>query len=329
MVVAGSQLGSAASQAEVASRLHQSAGTTGTSSVLDDGAAAGVAATVAAGTSLLVETDASQTASELSSQVALVSSGEDYLAKRQVVPTAATVRSSTIKYTVKSGDTLSSIATDMGITTSTIRWDNGLADGDELKPGQVLSILPTTGVRYKVQPGDTAESIAARFQAVAAQILSFNDAQVSGLVPGQEIVVPDGVKAEAVPAPKAPTVAAAAAVPAKASVRSYFSAGNSYSYGYCTYYVKNRRPDAGSFWGNAANWMSNAKASGFATSSAPAPGWIAWRPWGGGGAGHVAIVEAVNGDGTMVVSDMNGTAGWNRIARETVPVSSYSGFIGY
>ncbi len=329
LVVLGAQTGSVASRAEVLSRL--STNNAGYGSALDDMSAAGVAAQVAVGTSLLVGADASATASNLSSQVALATSDDGYLSKRQVVPTATTVRRETVTYAVKAGDTLSTIATQFNITSATIRWANSIADADSLKPGEVLSILPTSGLRYTVKAGDTAESIASQFQAVPAQILSFNDAEVKGLVAGQEIIVPDGVKAE-------PVAAAPAKVAAVSSysgptdfirVASGFVGGNSYSYGHCTYYAKSRRPDVGSFWGNASSWFYNARANGFATSYSPSPGWIAWRSWGGGGAGHVAIVERVNGDGTMVVSDMNGIAGWNRVGTATVPISSYSGFIGY
>ncbi len=82
------------------------------------------------------------------------------------------------------------------------------------------------------------------------------------------------------------------------------SAGNTYAYGYCTYYAKQRRPDLPNMLGNGGQWVANAAARGIATGSTPRAGAIAEIP------GHVAYVESVNGDGTMVISDMNGPAGF-------------------
>ena len=41
-----------------------------------------------------------------------------------------------------------------------------------------------------------------------------------------------------------------------------------------------------------------------------------------GGLGHVAYVEAVNGDGSMLVSDMNYPT-WGRVTYRTVPPSEF------
>ncbi|NOQ68401.1 LysM peptidoglycan-binding domain-containing protein, partial [Patescibacteria group bacterium] len=65
-----------------------------------------------------------------------------------------------MKYTVKSGDTPSSIATSFGISTYTVLWANKLKVGDYIKPNQELEILPVTGVKHIVKPGDTIEAIA-------------------------------------------------------------------------------------------------------------------------------------------------------------------------
>ena len=100
------------------------------------------------------------------------------------------------------------------------------------------------------------------------------------------------------------------------SVGRSSSAGNSYGYGYCTWYVKNRRPDMPNNLGNANTWVARAAAQGMATGSAPRAGAV-------GQAGmHVVYVESVNADGSVTVSEMN-RAGWNVISSRTVPASYF------
>jgi surface antigen len=64
----------------------------------------------------------------------------------------------------------------------------------------------------------------------------------------------------------------------------------------------------GGHFGDAGNWSANAATLGYTVNSTPAVGaiaqWNAGEP-GGGSAGHVAYVEAVNSDGTVAVSEYN------------------------
>lgn len=86
----------------------------------------------------------------------------------------------------------------------------------------------------------------------------------------------------------------------KVSSVARIASANSYSWGQCVWYVATRR--AVPMWGNANQWLANARAAGWATGNVPRVGAIAWT--GKGYAGHVAIVEAVNGN-QVTVSDMN------------------------
>lgn len=109
------------------------------------------------------------------------------------------IRGETIQYKVESGDTVSSIAKKFGISEDTIRWQNNLASKDSIKVGQILEILPVTGIAHKVQKGDTVYSIAKKYDSSAQSIVDFpyntfaND-ETFELAIGQIIVVPDGVK---------------------------------------------------------------------------------------------------------------------------------------
>jgi surface antigen len=296
---------------------------TGIGGTLDEAATASVAADMAESSSMLIVTEASKTATSKNEQVALLTSDDDALAKRQVVSTAGNATRDITSYVVEPGDTLSGVASKFNITTGTLKWANNLADLDAIKPGQSLTILPVSGLLYTVGAGDTAESIAGAFSANAAQILSFNNAEVSGLKPGMSIIVPDGVRQDAPKPAAATSTRVAGASTSRASgpiaLTHYAFSGNGYAIGYCTYYVASRRAIP-SNWGNANQWYYNAQASGFSVGSVPVPGAIAWT--GAGYYGHVAYVESVSG-GMVTVSEMNFNGNWNRVTSRTVSASSF------
>jgi murein DD-endopeptidase MepM/ murein hydrolase activator NlpD len=109
------------------------------------------------------------------------------------------IRDKAIEYAVQPGDTVGSIAEKFGISQDTIRWQNNLKSKDSIKVGQVLEILPVTGISHKVQKGDTVYSIAKRYDSGAQAIVDFpyntfaND-ETFELAIGQTVIVPDGVK---------------------------------------------------------------------------------------------------------------------------------------
>lgn len=92
-----------------------------------------------------------------------------------------------------------------------------------------------------------------------------------------------------------------------AGARAYYV--SSFPAGQCTWYASQMRPDlAGEVWGNASNWASAARASGHATGNSPQAGALAvFQPGvqGAWGAGHVAYVAAVGGNGSFLVNEMD------------------------
>lgn len=88
--------------------------------------------------------------------------------------------------------------------------------------------------------------------------------------------------------------------------------GNSYVAGQCTWYAYNRRKQMGigtpSFLGNGGQWYINASRYGLRVDHSPQVGAALSFPPGVAGAdgyyGHVAVVEAVNGN-TVQISEMN------------------------
>jgi murein DD-endopeptidase MepM/ murein hydrolase activator NlpD len=116
-------------------------------------------------------------------------------------------RSDIITYTVKSGDTLFSIAEQYNIQPATLLWGNFdvLEDNPHLlKPGQILNVLPLDGTYYQWKDNDTLNSVADYFKTKADNIIEFTgngidltkiDQKNSGIEVGQWIVVPGGKRA--------------------------------------------------------------------------------------------------------------------------------------
>ena len=105
-------------------------------------------------------------------------------------------------YTVKSGDTLSGIATRHGVTVNQLKQWNGLTSNN-IKVGQKLklnssstsaaSAATSSGdyTTYTVKSGDSLYSIAKNYSGVSAQdIMNFNGMSNSNIKPGMKIKIP-------------------------------------------------------------------------------------------------------------------------------------------
>ncbi len=123
-------------------------------------------------------------------------------------------------YEVRKGDNLSQIAQMFGVSVNTIKWANSITG--TIHEGQILTILPVTGIKYTIKKGDTIASIAKAYKADADEIAAFNGIE-GALTAGQAIIIPD-VDA---PAPKA-----------NASLSSVASAGGKSLPGYFTRPIK-------------------------------------------------------------------------------------------
>jgi LysM repeat protein len=95
-------------------------------------------------------------------------------------------------YTVHDGDSLSSIAKMFDVSVNTILWANDVT-AKTLKTGQVLVILPVSGLKYTVKKGDTIKAIATKYGGDVDEIISFNGLDNNGtLTAGDEIIIPGG-----------------------------------------------------------------------------------------------------------------------------------------
>jgi murein DD-endopeptidase MepM/ murein hydrolase activator NlpD len=102
-----------------------------------------------------------------------------------------------VKYTVKRGDTLSSIARYFGLKSDTIRWANGIPTGkDTLRVGQIISIPPMDGVLYTVVSGDNIDRVLKKVKgANKYDLIELNNlvAPNYALHVGQQLFIPDAV----------------------------------------------------------------------------------------------------------------------------------------
>jgi len=269
-----------------------------------------IAANVARMTSLPESNAINNQAQSARVAVAVGASETNVVAKPQIVATALKSREDIKIYIVQAGDTVTSIAQKFGVTTDSIKWSNGLTS-DTVSADTRLTIPPVPGIVYTVKTGDTVQSLATKYKASADQIVAYNDAEISGLKVGEQIIIPNGQ--------------------IQAVSRSVWGGGsfsftavygsNGYDYGYCTYYAA-ARSGAPSNWGNANTWAFYAALSGWTVSSRPRVGAIAQTSR--GYLGHVAIVEAVSPDGSQIkYSDMNGIAGWGRVGYSGWTPASY------
>lgn len=96
-------------------------------------------------------------------------------------------------YVVRPGDTLSEVADMFSVSTNTILWANNLKSAREVHPGDMLVILPISGVERVVVKGDTLKSLAKKYGADAEEIATFNGLDSSvALVIGSTIIIPGG-----------------------------------------------------------------------------------------------------------------------------------------
>ncbi|MEN2245618.1 LysM peptidoglycan-binding domain-containing protein [Limosilactobacillus fermentum] len=112
---------------------------------------------------------------------------------------AASTSSSAMTYTVKSGDTLSSIASSYNTTTSTLTSLNNLSNPNLIYVGQVLKVAgsstsvststssssasqATTSGTYTVKAGDTLSSIASSYNTTTAALASANSISNANLI---------------------------------------------------------------------------------------------------------------------------------------------------
>lgn len=118
------------------------------------------------------------------------------------IPTRS--RSEISFYEVQTGDSVFSIADQYGLKPETILWGNYDTLNDNprfLAIGQVLNILPTDGIYYRYNSGESLESIARSFEVSVNDIIEYpgnyldpyeTNPQDPGIADGTWLIIPGG-----------------------------------------------------------------------------------------------------------------------------------------
>ena len=97
------------------------------------------------------------------------------------------------RYVVRKGDTFAGIAKMYDVSVNTVLWANDLTKNSSLKEGQILVILPISGVIHTVVKGENLSKIAIKYGGDINEISQFNDVAINDiLTPGDQIIIPDG-----------------------------------------------------------------------------------------------------------------------------------------
>lgn len=96
-------------------------------------------------------------------------------------------------YVVRKGDTVAQIAKMFDVSTNTILSANDLKKGQKLIEGDVLFILPISGIEHTVVKGQTLKSLAKIYKVDISDIAQFNGiAENTKLAIGDKIMIPGG-----------------------------------------------------------------------------------------------------------------------------------------
>jgi LysM repeat protein len=234
------------------------------------------------------------------------------------IPTSAPLSHSPFVYSVAAGEDLKAIAAKYHVTVSDIRWSNtNLISTDAVATGDQLLIPPVVGIVVKAKVSDTVAALGAKYQVDPQVIIDFNRLRSPKLSAGTLLVIPGGIGGAFPPPPplyQILTGVGSSVFPVHVvgcCLGPYPATG--FPAGWCTWYVATKRNVT---WrGDAGYWYANASAQGVPVGSTPKVGsiMVTWESW----AGHVAYVEAVNPDGSWVVSEMNWVA-FNVIDERTI-----------
>lgn len=290
---------------------------------LDQVSSADIAVTVSRMSGLAESTAIKNQSESDDIQLASAPTTNNVVSKPQIPATTFKSNKDIQSYVVQSGESVSSIAAKFSVTSDSIRWSNGLT-GDNVAAGTRLVIPPVglSGIVYTVKAGDTLDSLAQKYQADKSQLIAANDAEITGITVGEQIIIPNGQQPVVT---YASSYSNASAFPwGGSAIYGY----NGYDYGYCTWWVANRRAQVGmplpSNLGNASSWPAIGRLAGLAEGNTPKQ--YAAAVTSTRGEGHVVFVEAVNDDGSIVISEMN-HLGWAVKDTETISAAQAASYI--
>lgn len=238
------------------------------------------------------------------------------------------------QHTVKSGESLWTIAQQYNTSVDEIKQNNNISN-NMVFPGQVIEIggsgssdssqssntssEASGGSSHTVQSGETLAIIANKYGVSVDEIVSANNLNGYIIYPNQTLQIPGG-------SDRTGGGGGSTSTPTNTSQAS--SDQNLYDWGQCTWHVFNRRAETGqpisTYWWNANNWASAASADGYTVNNTAAVGSIMQNYE--GPMGHVAYVERINPDGSLLISEMNYNTPPGTVDYRTIPASQVSSY---
>lgn len=249
--------------------------------------------------------------------------------------------------------TLSSIAAFIAINTAANAQESETSQLDTYATGDVITNQSNLGI-YIVKPGDSLYKIALEHNLSLEELYALNPGVEPLIFPGDEIVVSEtafeqfnntntfvNYETNYIPVGynnvstdtsnttydnyDSESTDTYSVSNAYDGLRSVSNSGNLYTTGQCTYYAFDRRAELGkpigSLWGNASNWAYSANQAGFNVDRTPEVGAVFQSGPGQNGAGaygHVGVVESINSNGSVTVSEMNWNGGVNVKSYRTI-----------
>lgn len=193
------------------------------------------------------------------------------------------------------------------------------------EPSKKEAPKPSPVRTYKVKSGDNLTQIAKKYHVSLKRLWAKNKQlkHQDVLRVGQKLKIPNKdeklKKRPLVSYSEGSTSDSSLKAVSQSTSRTKAASGgpNGYAYGWCTWWVKEQRPDIGGYWGDAGySWISTAQSAGFSTGGKPRAGAI------GVTAGHVVYVESVSG-GNVNISEMGYNYSPGVVNRRTVPASDF------
>lgn len=241
-------------------------------------------------------------------------------------------------YIVKPWDTLDTIASEFGVTATSLKTSNGLSSS-MIKAWQELIISSVDGFIYTTKEQITIHDFALKYHLDLQDLKDLNSVQNDNdsLAAGDDVFVPltmdEGKKLwlivpEPEPEPEIKIEAKTSIKPSKTTITKKPTATRTTTKAagwvwrvsqtraschwfvpwQCTCYAAQKRPDifvpgkARPFGGNARNWYNNAKAAWYSVGTTASVWAVAVMTNGWSGYWHVGIVVDVSGDSVLIES---------------------------
>lgn len=243
-----------------------------------------------------------------------------------------------LDYEVKPWESFYSISYKFNVSTNSIYWANDFPKSHVLQPWELIKIPPVTWLIHQVASWDTLSTIAKKYKIEEEKIIEQNKISTwASLIAWEVLVIPWAIKETPKPkyvAPKTVAKTNKAWYSSSTSANSQFTEQtgsyklvrrkpqHTFYWWNCTWYVWQYKNV--NWWGNANQWIKNAKAKWHSTWSNPKIWAIVqfsgrwYNPW----YWHVWIVMDIKWN-DIIVSDMNYRR-INEVTYRKVPINDRS-----